>query len=266
MHNLPWITVGGIYSNAPPPDFTFETLKRADQAAGRGVAPAEDGETPEGALVGARVGEALTGVDKTADPTKCSQAPSSTQMQGPHWEVEKGRRDGRISVAANAEAQMPHGELNLTDLVHRFQSKGLTPFDLVTLSGAHSVGFSHCKEFETRTHSQDPTLNSTLRQNLIDGCQSQNVDPNVVQPLDQQTPFEFDNLYFKNLRHQMGLLTSDQVLFSGGEDQCRKLVYRYAEDERVFFSAFAAAMHKLGRIGVKTGMEGEIRKDCTRFN
>ncbi|XP_042490874.1 peroxidase 55-like [Macadamia integrifolia] len=185
--------------------------------------------------------------------------------KGPWWPVEKGRRDGRNSKAANAAAQLPSGNSNLTDLIEMFQSKGLSKFDLVTLSGGHTLGLSHCTEFANRLRRPDPTMNETLRVDIIDRCPYPKINPLVMMEFDE-TAFQFDNLYYKRLRQLRGLLTSDQELFSGGDEYIRAMVSRFAEDQELFFKSFGNAMKRLGAVGVKTGTEGEIRKDCISFN
>ncbi|OVA02897.1 Plant peroxidase [Macleaya cordata] len=185
-------------------------------------------------------------------------------VQGPYWEVEKGRRDGLISIAENAQALMPPSDSNLTDLVRRFESQGLSTVDLITLSGAHTIGFTHCSEFALRINKSDPTLDPKLRKKVLGSCPFPKIDPEVAEALDQSSPMIFDNQFFKNIRQHKVLLTSDQVLVSG--DASRRLVYRYAENQEVFFKEFVTAMIKLGRLGVKTGNKGEIRRDCTKFN
>lgn len=82
--------------------------------------------------------------------------------------------------------------------------------------------------------------------------------------LDNVTPQTFDNAYYQNLVGGKGLLTSDEVLFT---DQASQPTVRdFASNPGDFNRAFATAMRKLGRAGIKTGSQGEIRKDCTAFN
>ncbi|KAI3973521.1 hypothetical protein MKW92_035971 [Papaver armeniacum] len=172
--------------------------------------------------------------------------------EGPHWEVEKGRRDGLISNATEAQLLMPKSDENITTLIRGFESIGLSTADLVTLSGAHTVGFTHCIEFAS--------------QKVILSCPFPKIDRNVAEALDQNSEFVFDNKFFKSLRERKGLLLTDHVLAFGENDLSRKLIYRYSKDQELFFQEFAKAMVKLGRVDVKTGNEGEIRRDCKKFN
>ena len=78
------------------------------------------------------------------------------------------------------------------------------------------------------------------------------------------TPFAFDNMYYKNLLLEMGLLGTDQALFS--DPRTKYLVQYFANYKTQFLQAFSAAMDKMSSIGVKTGNQGEIRKICTQIN
>lgn len=82
--------------------------------------------------------------------------------------------------------------------------------------------------------------------------------------MDPVTPRTFDNMYYQNLVAGKGLFTSDQVLFTDASSQ--PTVNDFARNPLDFNAAFATAMRKLGRVGVKTGNKGEIRRDCTAFN
>ena len=71
----------------------------------------------------------------------------------------------------------------------------------------------------------------------------------------------FDNAFYQNLQVSMGLLGSDQVLYS--DIRLRSTVDYYTSNQGVFFGDFVAAMTKLGRIMVKTpATDVEIRREC----
>lgn len=91
-----------------------------------------------------------------------------------------------------------------------------------------------------------------------------NVDPRIAINMDPTTPQIFDNAYFKNLQQGMGLFTSDQILFT--DTRSRSTVNLFASDNEAFNRAFVSAITKLGRVGVKTGNQGEIRRDCSFVN
>ncbi|KAJ1401851.1 Secretory peroxidase [Sesbania bispinosa] len=190
-------------------------------------------------------------------------------LGGPSFNVELGRRDGLISLASRVEGNLPKANFNLNQLIDMFSKHGLTQTDLIALSGAHTVGFSHCDQFANRLYSfsstspVDPTMDSNYAQDLMGEC-PQNADPSVVVALDPQTSFTFDNVYYQNLVSGKGLLSSDQVLFNDPASQAT--VIGFANNPGDFSGAFVTAMRKLGRVGVKIGNDGEIRRDCTQFN
>lgn len=188
---------------------------------------------------------------------------------GPSYTVELGRRDGRISTIASVQRKLPHPEFNLDQLNAMFASNGLTQRDMIALSGAHTLGFSHCNRFSKRIYNFspktpiDPTLNTQYALQLRQMCPLK-VDPTIAINMDPTTPRIFDNAYFQNLRQGKGLFTSDQVLFTDTRSQAT--VNEFASSSTAFNNAFISAITKLGRVGVLTGTKGEIRIDCTRPN
>ncbi|KAF6142348.1 hypothetical protein GIB67_023373 [Kingdonia uniflora] len=188
---------------------------------------------------------------------------------GPSYAVELGRLDGRSSTKASVQNKLPHSDFSLDQLNSMFASHGLTQTDMIALSGAHTIGFSHCNEFSKRifnfrsSNGVDPSLNPTYARNLQQQC-PKGVDPTIVVNLDPTTPTTFDNTYYKNLQQGKGLLTSDQILFT--DTRSNSTVNLFAANITAFQQAYVTAITKLGRVGVKTGNQGEIRRDCTRVN
>ncbi|KAL4032269.1 hypothetical protein IC575_005339 [Cucumis melo] len=188
---------------------------------------------------------------------------------GPQYSVELGRRDGLISQASRVAGNLPEPSFNLNQLTNMFATHNLTLIDMIALSGAHTLGFSHCDRFANRLYSfsplspTDPSLDPGYARQLMDAC-PHNVDPSVAINMDPKTPQTFDNVYYQNLISGKGLFTSDQVLFTESESQ--PTVSSFATSGAEFNATFIRAMTKLGRVGVKTGSDGEIRRDCTTFN
>ncbi|KAK2970717.1 hypothetical protein RJ640_015142 [Escallonia rubra] len=188
---------------------------------------------------------------------------------GPSYKVELGRRDGRISTLASVQHKLPHPDFSLDQLNTMFSSHGLTQTDMVALSGAHTIGFSHCSRFSKRIFNFsprsriDPTLNVAYALQLRQMCPL-NVDPRVAINMDPTTPRIFDNAYYQNLVKGMGLFVSDQMLFT--DSRSKATVNQFASSNAAFNQAFVTAITKLGRVGVKTGNQGEIRRDCTAVN
>ncbi|KAE8709571.1 Peroxidase 73 [Hibiscus syriacus] len=188
---------------------------------------------------------------------------------GPSYAVELGRLDGLRSTAGSVNGKLPQPSFNLNQLNSLFAAHGLSQTDMVALSGAHSVGFSHCSKFSNRIYNfsrqnpVDPTLNRAYATQLKQMC-PRNVDPRVAINMDPNTPRTFDNVYFKNLQQGKGLFTSDQVLFT--DRRSKPLVNAWATNSNAFNKAFITAITKLGRVGVKTGRNGNIRTRCDAFN
>lgn len=183
--------------------------------------------------------------------------------------MELGRKDGLVSQASRVAGKLPEPTAHVDELKKIFARNNLDLVDLVALSGAHTLGFSHCTRVAPRLYSFtpsnpiDPSLDPDYAQELMAMC-PRDVDPSIAINMDPTTPRGFDNVYYQNLVAKKGLFTSDQVLFTDAETQ--QTVLDFANDAAAFNAAFVVAMTKLGRVGVKTGKEGEIRKDCTAFN
>ncbi|KMT09818.1 hypothetical protein BVRB_6g127940 [Beta vulgaris subsp. vulgaris] len=188
---------------------------------------------------------------------------------GPFWEVELGRFDGLVSTASSVNGKLPQPTDDLNKLNSLFAKNGLTQAEMVALSGAHTVGFSHCDRFTKRIYGftpknpVDPTLNAQYATQLQKMCPT-NVDPRIAVSMDPISPRIFDNVYYKNLINGKGLFTSDQVLYT--DPRTRGLVTNWAQSSFNFKKAFAQSMIKLGRVGVKNAKNGNIRVQCDAFN
>ncbi|KAF3440845.1 hypothetical protein FNV43_RR19131 [Rhamnella rubrinervis] len=188
---------------------------------------------------------------------------------GPSYAVELGRLDGLSSTSASVNGKLPQPSFNLNQLNSLFAANGLTQTDMIALSAAHTVGFSHCSRFANRIYNfspgnkVDPTINKTYVGQLKSMCPKK-VDPNIAIDMDPNTPRQFDNMYYKNLQQGLGLFTSDQTLFT--DTRSRPTVDAWATSSSAFQKAFVTAITKLGRVGVKTGGNGNIRRDCSAFN
>ncbi|KAA8522612.1 hypothetical protein F0562_013027 [Nyssa sinensis] len=188
---------------------------------------------------------------------------------GPSYAVELGRLDGLSSTAASVNGKLPQPTFNLNQLNALFAANGLTQTDMIALSAAHTVGFSHCGKFANRIYNfsrqnlVDPTLNKAYATQLQSMC-PRIVDPRIAINMDPNTPRTFDNVYFKNLQQGQGLFTSDQVLFT--DPRSKPTVNVWANNSPAFQKAFVTGITKLGRVGVKTGSNGNIRANCAAFN
>ncbi|KAL7206614.1 hypothetical protein ACSBR2_019349 [Camellia fascicularis] len=75
-----------------------------------------------------------------------------TMMGGPYYNVLLGHRDGFISKSTLVEGNLPRPTMSMTQIINIFSSIGFSIEDMVALSGAHTIGFSHCKEFSTNIY------------------------------------------------------------------------------------------------------------------
>ncbi|KAL4278145.1 hypothetical protein GQ457_03G036540 [Hibiscus cannabinus] len=187
---------------------------------------------------------------------------------GPYYPVKKGRWDGKISMASRVAYNLPYANSSVDQQIKLFSSKGLTIQDLVVLSGAHTIGFAHCKNFLDRlynykgTKQADPSIDPRLLKALKMSCPQVGGNVDIVAPFDVTTPFVFDHAYYGNLQSKLGLLSSDQALFL--DPRTKPIVQSFGQDKAKFFQAFSAAMDKMGSIGVKRGRRhGEKRKVCS---
>ncbi|XP_027361644.1 peroxidase 10-like [Abrus precatorius] len=189
--------------------------------------------------------------------------------KGPFWAVPLGRRDG--TTASESEANnLPSPFEPLENITAKFVSKGLEKKDVAVLSGAHTFGFAQCFTFKPRlfdfggSGKSDPTLDASLLQGLLKLCPNQADSDTNLAPLDPVTTNTFDNMYYKNLVNNSALLQSDQALL--GDNITASLIINYSKWPLLFFKDFAVSIEKMGRIGVLTGQQGQIRTNCRAVN
>ncbi|CAM6108507.1 unnamed protein product [Calypogeia fissa] len=211
--------------------------------------------------------EECPGTVSCADVLALTAVYSVKQTGGPLYEMELGRRDALTSYAASSQTFLPAQTLNVCGLLEDFNYIGLNLMDVVTLSGAHTIGQAHCNSITNRIY---PTVDPVYPHNYGEQLYANCTDDGAIKPpsfdstkqffQDPITPLIFDNQYFKNLGHGLGLFTSDEALFS--DPRTMRLVQKYASDEPFFFQEFGIALNKMGRANVLTGTQGQIRKQC----
>ncbi|MQL72101.1 hypothetical protein Taro_004441 [Colocasia esculenta] len=192
---------------------------------------------------------------------------------GPSWKVPLGRRDGLVSNQTLANTNLPSPFESVSQIIAKFANMDLNITDVVTLSGAHTIGLARCALFSNRlfnfsgTGAPDPTMDADMVEDLQSVC-PQTGDGNTTAPLDRNSTDAFDNHYFVNILANKGLLSSDQGLFSSDDaaSTTRELVRAYSQNQTLFFADFANSMAKMGNIGVLTGSSGEVRTNCRVVN
>ncbi|KAK4774916.1 hypothetical protein SAY86_009851 [Trapa natans] len=213
---------------------------------------------------------ACPGVVSCSDILATAARDLVTMIGGPYYPVYLGRRDSRLSKASLVDHFLPLPNMTVSQLIGLFASRGFSVQEMVALIGAHTVGFSHCKEFAagiyhySKSSSYDPSYNPKFAQALQKACSNYKKDPTVSVFNDIMTPNKFDNLYYKNLPEGLGLLASDRAIYI--DPRTRPYVVAYAADQSRFFRDFSAAIQKLSLYGIKTGGNGEIRRRCDAVN
>ncbi|KAL8244267.1 hypothetical protein R6Q59_010525 [Mikania micrantha] len=196
---------------------------------------------------------------------------STVLTGGPNWELPLGRRDSKKASLNGSNNNIPPPNSTIQNLVSFFRRQGLNEVDLVSLSGAHTLGMARCTTFKQRLYNQnghnqpDSTLERNYYHDLKAICPKTGGDNNIS-PLDLASPATFDNTYFKLIMSGKGLLTSDQVLLSGNLGEPMQLVKDFADDQTLFFNHFARSMVKMGNIRPIIDNKGEVRKNCRRVN
>ncbi|KAL5737173.1 hypothetical protein ACOSQ2_031961 [Xanthoceras sorbifolium] len=210
------------------------------------------------------------GVVSCADIVAFAARDSVEITGGLGYDVPAGRRDGRVSLASESLTNLPPPTFTVNQLTQFFANKGLTQEEMVTLSGAHTIGRSHCTSFSNRlynfngTTSQDPSLNPVYAAQLMNQCPQGNANANLVVPMNPASPSITDVGYYNDILKNRGLFTSDQTLLTN--PATARQVNQNAVNPMFWKTKFAAAMVKMGQFGVLTGSAGEIRANCRVSN
>ncbi|XP_055814844.1 peroxidase 43 [Solanum dulcamara] len=212
------------------------------------------------------------GIVSCADIVALAARDAVVLANGPSYEVETGRRDGMISNLSLAD-NMPDVSDSIQILKAKFSQKGLSDKDLVVLSAAHTIGTTACFFMTQRLYDfspgggSDPSIDPSFLPELMTTC-PRNGDVNVRLPIDRGSSGEFDKNILQNVRNGFAVLQSDASLYEDVET--RSIVDSYFGILGPIFGIsfeddFANAMVKMGRIDVLTGLQGKIRRVCSRF-
>jgi peroxidase len=174
-----------------------------------------------------------------------------------------GRYDGRVSLINETLPNLPPPFATVDQLKAGFASKGLNTDEMVTLSGAHTIGIAHCSSFSDRLTSNSSDMDPSLKSTLQKECRSDSGSDNTVVQ-DNKTPDTLDNKYYKNVLSHEVLFTSDAALMMATDTS--DAVRANAMDTNKWEEKFKAAMVRMGAIEVKTIANGEIRRSCRVLN
>ncbi|KAG6556783.1 hypothetical protein Mapa_001729 [Marchantia paleacea] len=217
------------------------------------------------------VEEICPGVVSCADIVALAARDSLHLTSRLYYPVPLGRRDGVVSISAEASANLPSPFMNFTELVNNFRAQGLSAKDMVVLSGAHTIGDTHCLKIWPRLYNfsstvkTDPALDPEFAAQLKKRCP-------IDEPLSREDVLldatkggqRFDSLFYKNVLAGKTAFISDSALITDSQGQA--LVKTLAANPITpFFQEFGAAIVKMGQINVLTGPNGVIRKVCSKI-
>ncbi|KAK6250834.1 hypothetical protein SCA6_004839 [Theobroma cacao] len=218
----------------------------------------------------ARLEAVCKGVVSCADIVAFAARDSIEITGGLGYDVPAGRRDGRTSLASEIIGNLPPPTFNVSQLTQMFAKKGFTQEEMVTLSGGHTIGRSHCTSFSNRLYNfsgtgmQDPSLDPRYAAMLKQQCPQGNKDTNLVVPMNPSSPSITDAGYYVEILANRGLFTSDHTLLTN--PATANQVTQNARNPMQWRAKFAAAMVKMGQLEVLTGTAGEIRANCRVIN
>ncbi|KAK4398016.1 Peroxidase 27, partial [Sesamum angolense] len=210
------------------------------------------------------------GVVSCADIVALVARDAVSLINGPSWPVPLGRRDGNVSTANEALANLPPPNFNITQLIASFAAKGLSVKDLVVLSGGHTIGVSHCSSFTTRLYNftgrndTDPSMDPNYIAALKRRCSP--ADTTTIVQMDPGSFKNFDTDYYTLIRKRRGLLQTDAALLNNNVTSAYVQLHSSSSGTSSFFKDFADSMVKMGQIGVLTGSAGHIRRICSAIN
>ncbi|PTQ28495.1 hypothetical protein MARPO_0161s0001 [Marchantia polymorpha] len=210
------------------------------------------------------------GVVSCADILIMAARDATVKVGGPAWPVALGRRDGVHSTSLMADSNLPFPVLNYSGLVANFAVKGFNSREMITLSGAHTIGRTQCNgilphlyNFTGKNDATDidPAMNKKFAVFLKKHCPQGNRTNTIF--IDS-TADTFDRAYYKNVIKGQGIFITDSTLITNPVG--KKVVTLFSKPGKSFFTEFASSMVKMGNLGVLTGTEGEIRKKCQFVN
>ncbi|TVU21300.1 hypothetical protein EJB05_30928 [Eragrostis curvula] len=194
-----------------------------------------------------------------------------------HFEVPAGRLDGYVSKAEEAQAELPDSTHDVEKLIETFAKKNFTVEELVILTGAHSIGKTHCSSFRGRLSEPSSQITPAYRDLLNYKCPqgSNPVVDNNVRDEDydvvakympgftsrvRKIPDFLDNSFYHNTLAKIVTFHSDWTLLTHKE--ALDHVHEYADNGTLWDEDFADSLLKLSKLPMPAGSKGQIRKKC----
>ncbi|KAL2620062.1 hypothetical protein R1flu_000267 [Riccia fluitans] len=163
---------------------------------------------------------ACPGTVSCADILILAAREATVKVGGPWWPVALGRKDGSVSVDLLADGNLPFPVLNFTLLVDNFARKNFSAREMVVLSGAHTIGKSHCNGIlphlynftgADNANEIDPAMDKGFAAFLKQKCPQGNRTNTIF--LDS-TAHKFDRAYYKNVLAGRGVFITDSALIT----------------------------------------------------
>ncbi|KAL2649847.1 hypothetical protein R1flu_017975 [Riccia fluitans] len=148
---------------------------------------------------------ACPGVVSCADILIIAARDATVKAGGPWWPVALGRKDASESVELLADANLPFPVFPFPLLVQNFARKNFSAREMIVLSGAHTIGQTHCNGVLPHLYNFtggnnatdiDPAMNKGFATFLKKLCPQGNRTNTLF--LDS-TAGKFDNAYYKNV-------------------------------------------------------------------
>jgi peroxidase len=137
-------------------------------------------------------------------------------------------------------------------------------------AGAHTVGVTHCSVIHDRLYNfngtglADPAMDTTYAWILTTfACPKNPTFDNIVFLDDPSSILIVDKSYYTQIVNRRGVLYVDQAL---GDHSSTGWMVDFLHSTDFFPSMFSYALNKLAALDVKTGSNGEIRKNCRMTN
>ena len=130
------------------------------------------------------------------------------------------------------------GGSTVSRVLEVFSANGMSLDEMVTLLGAHTVGFTHCSFFRDRLN--DPNMDPSLRAGLGRTCNRPNSDPRAFLDQNVSSSMVFDNAFYKQIVLRRGVLFIDQQLAL--DTLSKGLVTVFAGNNAAFQRSFADAV------------------------
>nr|GEW93371.1 peroxidase 43-like [Tanacetum cinerariifolium] len=147
-------------------------------------------------------------------------------------------------------------------------------FYWIRYRSAHTIGTTACFFMNTRLYDfassggPDPSINPSFLPELTSAC-PKGGNANDRLPMDHGSGEIFDKQILQNIRSGFAVLQSDAKLMD--DPTTKEIVDSYFSlfsplTGPSFEGDFVNSMVRMGRIGVKTGSSGNIRRVCKAFN